>query len=129
MYLGPLPDWADLLAKHIKFKKVADVRFDQLIVNEYEPGQGISRHIDCQPCFTNSIVSISLLSPCMMDFLSVDYQELEQQWLEVGSLLMIKDEARYEWYHGIAARKSDTYRGEKVLRKRRISLTFRKTII
>src|SRR4051812_13961286 len=50
MYLGPLPNWADLIRQYINSKKITNIHFDQLIVNEYEPGQGIARHIDCQPC-------------------------------------------------------------------------------
>ena len=44
---------------------------DQLIVNEYQPGQGISAHIDCEPCFKNTIVTVSLGSVYEMDFISL----------------------------------------------------------
>ncbi len=45
--------------------------------------------------------------------------------LKPRSLLVFKNEARYKWQHGIAARKSDN----KIIRNRRISLTFRKVIL
>jgi hypothetical protein len=45
------------------------------------------------------------------------------------SLLVMKDEARYKWTHGIAKRKSDRYRGRTIVRRRRVSLTFRKVIL
>ena len=41
---------------------------DQLIVNEYLPGQGITDHIDCEPCFEDTVVSISLGSHTTMNF-------------------------------------------------------------
>src|SRR5690349_21415561 len=46
MFLGPLPGWAQPLAARL----VADGHMrsapDQLIVNEYQPGQGITAHVD-----------------------------------------------------------------------------------
>lgn len=45
--------------------------------------------------------------------------------LEPRSLLILKDDARYQWKHGIAAGKSDN----GVKRQRRVSLTFRKVIL
>ena len=42
---------------------------DQVIVNEYEPGQGIAAHVDCVPSgFSGTIASLSLLSSCTMHF-------------------------------------------------------------
>ena len=49
-------------------------------------------------------------------------------FLEPNSLLIIRDEARYDWKHGIAARKTDKYNGRTYARNRRISATFRKVI-
>ncbi len=42
--------------------------FDQLIVNEYQPGQGISPHIDNKTLFSDIIVSLSLGSNAVMIF-------------------------------------------------------------
>ena len=42
--------------------------FDQLIVNEYQPGQGISPHIDNQTLFGDVVVSVSLSSNTIMTF-------------------------------------------------------------
>jgi alkylated DNA repair dioxygenase AlkB len=41
---------------------------DQAIINEYQPGQGISPHVDCVPCFGPVVAAISLGSDCVMDF-------------------------------------------------------------
>ena len=46
-------------------------------------------------------------------------------YLEHRSLLILKDDARYKWKHGITPRKIDN----GVRRGRRISLTFRKVIL
>ena len=39
-----------------------------MIVNEYEPGQGINPHIDNTNLFRDTIVSVSLGSPTIMIF-------------------------------------------------------------
>ena len=61
-YLGPLPELFQGLAKRLTAEGHFQVVPDQVIVNEYQPGQGISAHIDCQPCFGETIASLSLLS-------------------------------------------------------------------
>ena len=50
-------------------------------------------------------------------------------WLEQKSLVVLKGDARDEWLHGIAARKSDELNGQKHTRGRRVSLTFRNVIL
>lgn len=46
--------------------------------------------------------------------------------LQPRSLLILSDEARYLWKHGIMPRKHDLYDGYVIERKRRVSLTFRR---
>ena len=129
MRIGKLPkwleEWAEKLYEDGHMPEVAD----QVIVNEYVPGQGISNHIDCEPCFRGTIVSLSLGSGCFMDFINKFDKRKKNVWLAPKSIVVLKNEARYEWLHGIAARKSDIWEGGKVPRKRRVSLTFRKVII
>ena len=124
-YLGPLPELFQQLAERLTTEGHFQAVPDQVIVNEYQPGQGISAHIDCQPCFGATIASLSLLSACVMRF---DSQSLSQQMdlgLQPASLLVLKDEARHLWTHAIPSRKSDIIAGQKHYRSRRISLTFR----
>src|SRR5262249_35664316 len=45
MHLGPLPDWAADLALRLHREGWFAVPADQLIVNEYHPGQGIAKHV------------------------------------------------------------------------------------
>jgi alkylated DNA repair dioxygenase AlkB len=128
MHLGPLPAWAQPLADRLHTDGLMPAVPDQLIVNEYHPGQGIAPHVDCVPCFTRTIVSISLGSPCVMTFEKLRAGDRLDVLLEPGSLLIMRDEARFQWKHGIAARKSDIYDGRTIARARRISLTFRNII-
>ena len=130
MHLGELPEWLKRLSQKLyKDKHMPEVA-DQVIVNEYLPGQGISSHIDCEPCFQGTIVSLSLGSGCVMNFThKFDKTKKIPVWLEPRSLVVLSKDARFEWLHGIAARKSDEWDGEKHERQRRVSLTFRKVII
>ena len=100
-----------------------------LIINEYFPGQGIANHIDCIPCFGNTVISLSLGSNCVMDFINVLTKQKVEIMLESGSLVILKGESRNNWTHGIAQRKTDNFNGIKTFRKLRISMTFRKVIL
>lgn len=58
--LGALPDWLQPEVGALCGRGLFDPAPDQVIVNEYEPGQGIAPHIDCVPCFGPTIASLSL---------------------------------------------------------------------
>ena len=122
-YLGEMPYWIDELCSKLHKNSIFIEKPDQVIINEYRPGQGIASHIDCVPCFADTICSLSLESGCIMDLSWGDIKRCIN--LEPRSLLILKDDARYKWKHGIAARKSDY----GIKRQRRISLTFRKIIL
>lgn len=127
LYLGPLPSWLAEYAERLHSQRLFTEKPDQAIVNEYHPGQGISPHIDCVPCFTETIASLSLGSACVMDFARPNTGAKTSMLLEPRSLIVLTDDARYHWMHAIAARKSDKFDGTVILRARRVSLTFRKT--
>ena len=120
----PVPGWGLGLAGRMFAAGVTDRPFDQMLVNEYAPGQGISAHRDHAP-FGRTVVSLSLLSPCVMDFQHPPTKRKEALLLEPRSLLVLSDAARYDWEHGIAPRKRDVWQGVRVERGRRLSLTFR----
>lgn len=126
MYLGVLPEFVAHVAKTLVDRKLVSKMPDQAIVNEYVPGQGISAHVDCEPCFADTIVTVSLGWAYEMEFSKVKAKdERHAILLEPGSALIMRGEARYNWLHEIKARKSD--RG--VERKRRVSLTFRNVLV
>jgi alkylated DNA repair dioxygenase AlkB len=122
----PVPGWARALAVRLHTEgHLGDVA-DQVIVNEYLPGQGISPHVDCVSCFGPAVASISLGSPCTMEFVRPTRSERRQVWLEPRGLCVMTGEARYRWRHGIPARRSDPAPGGgRVPRERRVSVTFR----
>jgi alkylated DNA repair dioxygenase AlkB len=126
--IGALPDWLQSYAVRLQQAGIFSETPDQGIINEYQPGQGISSHIDCVPCFAVTIASLSLGSPCVMDFTHSKTGEKSSLLLEPRSLLVFTGDARYIWQHAIAGRKTDRYNGQIIQRIRRISLTFRKVI-
>lgn len=128
-YIGPLPDWLAGMAKRLRDEGVFERLPDQVIVNEYLPGQGIAPHVDCEPCFGDTIASLSLGSGCTMNFRDLARSATYEQRLEPCSLVVLQGESRFGWTHGIAPRKSDVYEGATIARGRRVSLTFRNVII
>jgi alkylated DNA repair dioxygenase AlkB len=125
-YLGRLPEWLEMFAERLVTRGYFVDLPDQVIANEYLPGQGISAHVDCVPCFDDTIVSISLLSQCEMVFRERSSSRSLAMLLHPRSGILLKGASRYDWTHEIPARKSDVTDGTKVNRGRRVSLTFRK---
>jgi alkylated DNA repair dioxygenase AlkB len=120
----PVPDWARTLCTRLHDEGHLAEPADQIIVNEYLPGQGISAHTDCVPCFGPAVAAVSLGSACTMDFTSPDLDRVPI-WLQPGSLCVMTGPARYTWRHAIPARKSDPTPHGRVQRGRRVSVTFR----
>jgi len=129
MKIGNLPEWAAEIATRLYEDRYFNNTPDQLIVNEYEVGQGITPHIDCEPCFEDTIVSISLNSTATMNFNHSVTNEKIPVFLPRRSAVILKEESRYAWKHSIPARKSDKYENQVYPRKRRVSLTFRTVIL
>lgn len=125
----PIPDWAMEIAKRLTDLKYFDTLPDQLIINEYLPGQGITSHIDCEPCFLGTVASVSLGSTAIMQFTRNNTSEKLDIPLFINSVVILQEDARYKWKHGIPARRSDVIDGKRITRDRRVSLTFRKVFI
>ena len=96
---------------------------EQVIVNEYVPGQGIAMHTDHRG-FGPTVCTISLLDDWEMDF-AEHWKDKTPALLQRGSCVLLTESARSVWQHGIAPRKTDTLLGGQRNRKRRLSLTFR----
>jgi alkylated DNA repair protein alkB family protein 8 len=110
---------ADASATHL-----VDTAFDQLIINEYQPGQGIAAHIDHPQQFGDTVFCVTLGAGTMINFTHPDGRVV-QQYVAPGSAYAMQRDARHTWKHGIDAKKSDMVDGVKVPRGVRYSLTFR----
>ena len=124
MHIGALPDWLAQLAQRLYDETgLFDQVPEQVIVNEYQPGQGIATHID-HPGFGPTVCTISLLDDWEMDF-SENWKDKTPALLTRGSCVLLTDSSRSTWQHGIAPRKSESLENGRRDRKRRLSLTFR----
>jgi alkylated DNA repair dioxygenase AlkB len=121
MRLGPLPIWALKLAQRLFDEGRLPHLADQVIVNEYIGTQGISKHIDCIPCFADGIAMISLLESWEINFTCAGRKA--PRLLERGSVAVMTGDARYRWYHEIPHRQLEPHGLRRI---RRISITFRK---
>jgi len=135
MRIDKLPDWALEVAQRLVEQELVPQMPDQLIVNEYIRDQGIGRHVDKEPNFADGIAMISLLESWEMVFRKKDNSKVKRNvMLDSRSVAVMSGPARYQWTHEIPYRKSepgpkrpDGKRPRK-LRKRRLSLTFRKVL-
>ncbi|KAK7268678.1 hypothetical protein RIF29_21384 [Crotalaria pallida] len=144
MRFGDLPPWAIRLTHSIRDSVLLasddDDRlplpldllsrqplFDQMIVNMYQPGEGICAHVDLLR-FEDGIAIVSLESSCVMNFTSVDNELVSVPvLLNPGSLVVMSGEARYRWKHEINRRPGfQTWQGHELDQMRRTSVTLRK---
>ena len=125
MDLGPLPGWIQVLAPRLHRDGHLPAVPDQVIANEYLPGQGIMAHADCVPCFRDTIASPSLGGACVMRFEQRASASAIDLTLAPRSLVILQGPARYDWTHAIPARVSDPGPEGRVPRTRQVSLTFR----
>jgi len=122
-YLGPIPDVFGHVVDRLAHVPEFGVAAEQLIVNEYCPGQGIAPHVD-RLAFGDVVASVSLGDQWPMEFRSPRAQTIEV-FLPIGGLLLMTEESRFDWSHSIRPRKSDRIDGRRVPRARRVSVTFR----
>jgi len=124
-----IPEWLDKLCERLYEEGYFPWKPDQIIINEYKPGQGIMPHVDHEASFKEVVASLSLCSGVIMNFKKKNVARVQYDiYLQPRSLVLMRDEARYEWTHGIAASITDSVKGKEILRKRRVSITFRKVV-
>ena len=116
----PIPDEFNFLISDLnkKFGK----KFNQVIVNNYEEGQGISAHTDVKE-YGDIIGCYTIGSGATMRF-SKGEKKIDL-YVKSRSLYVMTGESRYDWKHEMISRKSDLVEGVKIKRGRRISITFR----
>jgi len=99
-----------------------DYEFNQCIVNNYLPGQGISKHIDVKK-YGDVIGCFTLGSGATMTF--KNKSEEEDLYVNPNSLYIMSGDSRYVWSNEMAQKKYDIVDNIKINRERRISVTFR----
>lgn len=127
----PFPIQIASIAEHIQSLPSVPSRLDQLTINEYTRGVGLTSHVDTHSAFEGAIVSLSLAGSAVMQFKQGPV--MRSLLLPRRSLLILGGQARYGWQHSIPHRKQDKIVGEPpsmVARsERRVSFTFRKVAL
>ena len=98
---------------------------DQVIINEYVPGEGIKPHKD-RMYYENQICGVNLGSGCIMRFIRGENEEVIDIEVPRRSVYVMQDDARKKWKHAIPPRKKDIVDGAIQHRERRVSITYRK---
>ncbi|MFD0763270.1 alpha-ketoglutarate-dependent dioxygenase AlkB [Mucilaginibacter lutimaris] len=98
---------------------------DQVIINEYLPGEGIKPHKD-RMYYENQICGVNLGSGCIMRFIKGENEEVIDIEVPRRSVYVMQDDARKKWKHAIPPRKKDVIDGAAQHRDRRVSITYRK---
>lgn len=125
------PIWLEpVISKIKKYEKLRHFAPDQCTINEYKPGIGIAHHIDTHSSFSNTIISLSLQNNIIMSFLDKtrDSEKIEIL-LPNKSLLILQDDSRYKFSHGISYRKTDKIDDKIYKRELRISITLREILL
>ncbi|RYD78253.1 MAG: alpha-ketoglutarate-dependent dioxygenase AlkB [Sphingobacteriales bacterium] len=120
-----IPPQIAKLAAQITDKNILNQLPDQVIINEYVPGEGIKPHKD-RNYYENQICGVNLGSGCVMRFIKGKNIEVVDIEIPRRSLYIMQDDARAKWSHGIPPRKKDNINGALHHRDRRVSITYRK---
>jgi len=107
-------------------KKLLNQEMEQLIINEYKPGQGIFPHVDHQKYFGDNIVCLTVGSGTTIDFINkYDSSKKKSIYVDTGSLYIMSGDSRHKWKHGIRR----TLYDNGIKRGTRFSLTYRTILI
>ena len=128
------PELEDLLQRE-PLKSFIPELPDQLTINRYnlEGGDHIPAHVDTHSMCTEWLLSISFGSNVVMFFTNPKIPESQPSLVQLksGSALLLKEDSRYFYRHGIQKTSQDLiiFRDKLALVPRglRFSLTFRKT--
>lgn len=136
-----IPDWLrQYMDKVSHLKLFDDKKPNQVLVNEYLPGQGIMPHTD-GPLFFPTIATVSCGSHAVLQFLANNEKrdKVCDLLLERCSLVVVKDDMYTKYLHSIAEVEGDLVGGcanlqncsrsyalnERLARETRVSLTIR----
>lgn len=122
-----MPPLIHQFSEELVQQSVINLQPDQVIINEYAPGEGIRPHKD-RNYFENQICGVNLGSGTMMRFIKIVGGDVVDVYMPPRTVYVMQDDARYKWNHAIVPRKKDVVDGILLLRQRRLSITYRKVI-
>jgi alkylated DNA repair dioxygenase AlkB len=120
-----MPPLMQELSQQLVKQRIILLQPDQVIINEYVPGEGLKPHKD-RAYYENQICGVNLGSGCVMRFIRGKNEEIIDVEVPRRSVYVMQDDARKKWKHGIPPRKKDKIDGDVKHRERRVSITYRK---
>jgi alkylated DNA repair dioxygenase AlkB len=123
----PMPPGIYKLSATLVEQQIVSIQPDQVIINEYAPGEGLRPHKD-RNYFENQICGVNLGSGCLMRFIKISGKDVVDVEMPRRSVYVMQDDARYKWHHSLPPRKKDMVDGNVKHRERRLSITYRKVI-
>jgi alkylated DNA repair dioxygenase AlkB len=120
-----MPPLMHQLSQEMVEQNIILLQPDQVIINEYVPGEGIKPHKD-RAYYENQICGVNLGSGCIMRFIKGKNEEVIDVEIPRRSVYVMQDDARKKWKHAIPPRKKDKIDGNLKHRERRVSVTYRK---
>lgn len=115
----PIPQFYFDIINPVLDEQKIECKFNQVLINEYQPGQGIAPHMDAN-IFGDIIVCLTINSGAIIKF---EYREDEFEfYMDNGDVYIMQDDARYLYKHSQPARKKDKGYGPRGVR---YSITYR----
>lgn len=125
IWLREIPDWIITTGNLVGVSVPLDA--DAITINHYVPGDGINPHVDSLAF--GAVWILSLGSGVMMRFRrNLNFNDYVDHWIPERSLTYLNGDSRTEWTHEIESRMQDVVNGERVNRKDRVSIVFRKRL-
>lgn len=124
------PKWVDPFGERLKSLGIIQKMPEQMIINEYLPGQGITPHTDKVHCFGDYVAAVNLGSGIVMNFTPRNKrEEVVEVYVRPRSVYVMTGPARFDYLHSIQSREMDVVNGRTIRRKKRVSVTLRTVIL
>ena len=121
-YICKLPDWFDDIINKITNTNLIKRNPDQIIINRYLLGEGIASHVDKTEIFRNQIYSVSLSSGTTINFKKGNKTCII--YVPRRAFLLMENDARYKYTHGIDKRKTHTVKVNGIKKERQKNKIF-----
>ena len=133
---NPLPDWTSVVLGRIRSFGISTLEFNHLVITEYVPGEGSTPTTDDTIGFGSETVFVMIGSQSALEFKcktpKTPYDESTiTLYPAIGSIVHMKDDARYLWHYTMPSRTSDIHPGHThpIPRGICIRLAFRRVIL
>ena len=94
-----IPEWLNIIKKEVNGHFGNNDLIDQIIINEYKQGHGISKHIDDPELYGETIATLILGYAFPIIFVNDTGNIILSVYTPTNSLIVLDNQARYDWTH------------------------------